>query len=162
VNDDFGHRYGDRISHHDRSVANRLRSSLHSDWSRILVIGALTGSIGGLATFMWSHAALSPFGTKNAILLFIAGAGGFTHLLSPNGEASVKAFVIAFLIGWLTNWAAWESTILLIDGPVPHAQLLFLAMFKQAIASSWLTYNVTFIGGYFIVLVGSGLWSPGQ
>ena len=134
-----------------RTAIERVRSSLVERWARIVLVPTLTGSIAGLATFMTTHPGVNPFEASWTATAFVAIAGIYTHLLSAHDRASISAAVIGYLGAIVANGLAWQSTILLMDGPVPHLQLVMFGLFQKAIVSTGFVLTAVYFGGFFLL-----------
>lgn len=146
----------------ERTVSERIRLSFVEGWARILLVGTVTGSIAGLATFMTTHPGVNPFDASWIATGFVALAGAYTHLLSAYGRASISAAVIGYLVSIVANGLAWQSTILLVDGPVPHLQLAMFGLFQKTIITTMFVLTVVYFGGYFFAFLLSGLFLPSR
>lgn len=146
----------------ERTPGERIRLSLVEGWARILLVGTATGSIAGLATFMTTHPGVNPFDASWIATGFVTIAGSYTHLLSAHGRASISAAVIGYLVSIVANGLAWQSTILLLDGPVPHLQLAMFGLFQKTIVTTMFVLTVVYFGGYFFAFLLSGLFLPSR
>jgi len=146
----------------ERTVSERIRLSFVEGWARILLVGTVTGSIAGLATFMTTHPGVNPFDASWVATGFVALAGAYTHLLSPHGRASISAAVIGYLAAIVANGLAWQSVILLVDGPVPHRQLAMFGLFQKTIITTMFVLTVVYFGGYFFAFLLSGIFLPSR
>jgi len=146
----------------ERTTSERIRLSFVEGWARILLVGTVTGSIAGLATFMTTHPGINPFDASWIATAFVALAGVYTHFLSAHGRASISAAVIGYLVAIVANGLAWQSIILLVDGPVPHRQLAMFGLFQKAIVTTGFVLTVVYFGGYFLAFSLSGLFFPSR
>ncbi|MFT4932271.1 MAG: hypothetical protein ACI91T_002162 [Natronomonas sp.] len=146
----------------ERTVRERIRLSVVEGWARILLVGTVTGSIAGLATFMTTHPGVTPFEASWIATAFVALAGVYTHFLSSHGRASISAAVIGFVVAVVANGLAWQSTILLVDGGVQHLQLAMFGLFQKTIVTTGFVLTVVYFGGYFFAFSLSGLFFPSR
>lgn len=136
-----------------------FKRSLVEGWLRILLVGTATGILGGMGTFSYTRIDLSPFDAAWLPLVFVGLAGAYTHLLAVDMRSGTIAMIVAFVVGGLTNIAAWTSPIFLLSYGGVARDLALMAQLQQSLISLLMVYLLIYLGGYFAAVTISGAFS---
>lgn len=136
-----------------------FKRSLVEGWLRILLVGTATGILGGMGTFSYTRIDLSPFDAAWLPLVFVGLAGAYTHLLAADMRSGTIAMIVAFVVGGLTNIAAWTSPIFLLSFGGVGRDLALMAQLQQSLISLLMVYLLIYLGGYFATVTISGAFS---
>ena len=130
---------------------------LAGEIARIVLIGLVVGILGGMGTFVYSRPAVSPYGDSVLGLVFLALAGGYTHLLARTMWESVRAMVVGFVVGMATTILAWVLPLWLVPIHPSVRDLLIMSYLQQAVATVVMAYLLVYFAGYFVVVSLDGL-----
>lgn len=130
---------------------------LAGEITRVILIGLVVGILGGMGTFVYSRPAVSPYGNSALGLVFLALAGGYTHLLARTMWESVRAMVVGFVVGMATTILAWVLPLWLVPLHPSVRDLLIMSYLQQAVATVVMAYLLVYFAGYFLVVSVDGL-----
>lgn len=136
-----------------------FKRSFRTGWLRILTVGIATGVVGGMGTFSYTRVDLSPFDAAWLPLVFVGLAGAYTHLLAADMRSGTIAMIVGFVVGGLTNVAAWTSPIFLLSYSGVGRDLALMAQLQQSLISLLMVYLLIYLGGYFAAVTISGAFS---
>lgn len=130
---------------------------LAGEITRVLLIGIAVGILGGMGTFVYSRPGVSPYGNSALGLVFLALAGGYTHLLARTMWESVRAMVVGFVVGVATTILAWVLPLWYVPIHPSVRDLLIMNYLQQAVATVVMAYLLVYFAGYFLVVSLDGL-----
>ncbi len=131
---------------------------LAGEITRVILIGLVVGILGGMGTFVYSRPGVSPYGDSILGLVFLALAGGYTHVLARTMWESVRAMVVGFLVGMGTTILAWVLPLWLVPLHPSLRDLLIMSYLQQAVATVLMAYLLVYFAGYFLVVSIDGIF----
>lgn len=121
---------------------------------RLLLIGTMTGVMGGMGSFLFINAEFMPLGLgENWGLLIIAVAGVYTHLIAADLRESVSAAIIASFVGIGLHVGASIAPLWLLSYHPMARDVLLPGMLGRSWTGSIFGYFATFIGTWGAAVV---------
>ncbi len=115
--------------------------------------GVLTGVIGGMAAFTYRQSDLMASSIDpKYLLLLLAFAGAFAHLLAYDLRESIRIGLLGFVVGGITLVVSWISPLWLLSYSGTTRDLLLPRLLGNAVADAILVYMAVFFGAYLLAL----------
>lgn len=122
-------------------------------WIRATVIGLLTGIVGGLGTFVFSNADVSPVaGSPNLALLPVVLSGVYVHLFAADLRESFTAAGVAFLVGAAVCIGAWVWPVYALGYTGVLAELVGAPRLRNGVVNVITVYLMVFGASYLTTL----------
>ncbi len=116
--------------------------------------GLLTGLIGGMAAFTYRQSDLMTVSINpQYILLLLALAGAFAHILAYDLRESIRTGLLGFFFGGITMALAWISPLWLLSYSGGARDILLTKLLGNAVGDMILIYMVVFFGSYLLALI---------
>lgn len=142
----------------ERSI-HALKASLWRGWTRILLVGSLTGIVGGMGTFTFTRMPLSPFDAAWFPLVLVALGGGYLHVLSKDMRSGAYAMLVGFVVGMGFNIAAWVVPVYILPYSDAARGVAIMVQVQQSLTSIVMIYSIIYLAGYLTVASISGAFS---
>lgn len=136
-----------------------LKRSLWRGWARVILIGSLTGIVGGMGTFTFTRMPLSPFDASWFPLILVALAGGYLHVLSKDMRTGTYAMLVGFFVGVAFNIAAWVAPVYILPYSDAVREVAVMAQVQQSLVSVFMIYSIIYLAGYLTVASVAGAFS---
>jgi len=143
----------------ERSTIQVLKQSLWRGWTRVILVGSLTGIVGGMGTFTFTRMPLSPFDAAWFPLILVAIGGGYLHVLSKDMRSGAYAMLVGFVVGMGFNIAAWVSPVYILPYSDAAQDIAVMAQLQQSLVSVVMIYSIIYLAGYLTVASISGAFS---
>lgn len=146
-----------------RSASRRsihvLKESFGHGWARIVLVGSLTGIVGGMGTFTFTRTPLSPFDATWMPLILVALGGGYLHVLSKDMRSGAYAMLVGFVVGMGFNIAAWVAPVYILPYSDAARDVAIMVQLQQSLVSVVMIYSIIYLAGYLTVASIAGAFS---
>lgn len=140
-----------------RRVASRSWDRLYSRLP-LAARAVSLGVVGGLGTFMYTHGRLLPHGVSLWVpLALVAVTGAYAAVLSTTLTDRVSNAIFGSVVAYVVTVGAKTSALLAMSYPAGAGLLLFAKLAAKATTAYVLVYPLTFLGGFFALVVLEGL-----
>lgn len=124
-----------------------------------LLKGVSVGLLAGMGAFVYNMAQFVPLDVGARLLLVpMACAGAFAHLLAPTLRRSIRLGLTGFFVGLLVLFAAWIAPLGLVAELAAPRQDLLPEMAGDAFTAAFLNYSPTYLGGYLLTVSVAAFW----
>lgn len=139
----------------------RFEFDEYHEYLRLLALGALTGGVAGMGSFMYIKKQLLPWGIEGTWALVLVGvAGAYAHLLADDLAESISLSLVAVVVGLAVHTAAWIAPLWILPFHPAARDLLLPQMLGDALMSSILAFLMTFYAAYFVAVFVWGYLKP--
>lgn len=130
---------------------------------RVLAAGVAIGVVSGMAEFLYIRDTLAPgYIEPSVMLVAVAVAGGFAHILTRDLVESVSAASYGLLVGVLVHIGAYVSPLFVLEEPPTGDEFLWydpgiqgellLKLAGRAMTAAVFTYLLAFLCGWLLVV----------